>query len=125
MAPLPGRFSVVAQPIASAISEGRAEEAMQKLTSLLESGSADAAVQQLAAKWILTVGLKDGDAKKLRGGHDSLLKEWVDVAEMVAELQDGGATYANAVTSAAGYFGYSERHVQKCIAQWRKAKVSD
>lgn len=125
MAPLPRLFSIAAQPILAAIAEGRAEEAMQKLTALLETGRADAAVQRLAADWILAVGLKPGDAKKLRRGRDKLLEDWLKIAEMVADMQDSGATYAHAVTGAASHFGYSERHVQKCVARWHEAKVSD
>ncbi|MGO1163097.1 hypothetical protein ACTOV4_14250 [Brucella sp. C7-11G] len=120
MAPLPKSFSIPAIPIRSAISEGRVEEAMQKLAQVLESGKADPAIQMLAAEWILTVGIKPGDAKALRNGAAALPSDWYDIAEMVNQLRDDGGTYAHAVAETANRFGYSERHVQKCYALWNQ-----
>jgi hypothetical protein len=122
MAPLSKPFSVVAQPIAAEINEGRAEDAMHALVRELETGMADKAVQALAARWIATLGLRAGDAKALRGGRKEFPKEWLDIAEMVTDLQDGGTTYEKAVAKTAQHFGYKERHIQKCVAMWRAAK---
>ena len=124
MAPLPKSFSIPAIPIRSAISEGRVEEAMQKLAQILESGKADSAIQTLAAEWILTVGIKPGDAKALRNGAAALPTDWYDIAEMVNHLRDDGNTYAHAVAETANRFGYSERHVQKCYTLWNQAGES-
>jgi hypothetical protein len=121
MAPLPKTFSVAAQPIAAAISEGRAEDALHALVRQLKTGGADRAVQALAARWIATLGLRPGDAKALRGGRKELPKEWLDIGEMVAGLQDGGETYEKAVAKTAKHFGYTERHIQKCTAMRRAA----
>lgn len=122
MAPLSKPFSVAAQPIAAAIDEGRAEDAMRALVLQLESGKADKAVQALAASWITTLGLRPGDAKALRSGRKELPKEWLDIAEMVTVLQDGGETYRAAIEKAAKHFGYSERHVEKCVADSNKCR---
>lgn len=116
MAKLPETFSVKAVAIKSAISEGRVEEAMQKLTQILETGKADGAIQKLAANWILSVGLKDGDAKALRGGARTSLSEWCDISDMVLLAQSDGRTYREAVEMAAKHFDYSMRHVEKCVA---------
>lgn len=124
MAPLPKSFSIPAIPIRSAISEGRVEEAMQKLAQVLESGKADPAIQMLAAEWILTVGIKPGDAKALRNGAAALPSDWYDIAQMVNHLRGDGSTYAHAVAETATRFGYSERHVQKCCALWNQADES-
>lgn len=120
MAPLSKPFSVAAQPIAAAINEGRAEDAMHALVLQLESGKADKAVQALAASWIITLGLRPGDAKALRSGRKALPEEWLDIAEMFSRLQDEGATYAKAQQETAKYFGCSERHVQTCVADRNK-----
>ncbi|MBR0695869.1 hypothetical protein [Bradyrhizobium lablabi] len=122
MAPLPKSFSVAAHPIAAAINEGRAEDALHALVRQLETGNADRTVQALAAKWIAALGLRPGDAKALRGGRKKLPKEWLDVAEMVTDLQDRGETYEKAVAKTKQHFGYTERHIQKCVAMWRAAK---
>jgi hypothetical protein len=122
MAPLSKPFSVAAQPIAAAISEGRAEDALHALVRQLETGSADKAVQALAARWIAVLGVRPGDAKALRGGHKELPKEWLDIADMVVGLQDDGQTYEKAVAQTAEHFGYSERHIQNCVGVWRAAK---
>lgn len=124
MAPLPKNFSIPAIPIRSAISEGRVDEAMQKLTAILETGEADSAIQMLAAEWILTVGIKPGDAKALRNGAAALPDEWCDIAEVVTQLRDEGMPYADAVAEAAVRFGYSERHVQRCYALWNQSDES-
>ncbi len=124
MAPLPKSFSIPAIPIRSAISEGRVEEAMQKIAQILESGKADPAIQMLAAEWILTVGIKPGDAKALRNGAAALPSDWYDIAEVVNRLRDDGSTYAHAVAETANSFGYSERHVQKCYALWNQSNES-
>jgi uncharacterized protein HemY len=121
MAPLPKVFSVAANSLETAINDGRAEEALHKLAALLETGNADQAVQRLAAEWILTIGLKPGDAKALRGGRKEFPKEWLDIAQMVADLQDRGETYRAAIENTAEHFGYSPRHVEKCVAKWRVA----
>lgn len=122
MAPLQKPFSVAAQPIAAAISEGRAEDALHGLVRQLETGAADKAVQALAARWIATLGVRPGDAKALRGGRKELPKEWLDVAEMVVGLQDDGQTYEKAVAKTAKHFGYTDRHIQKCVAMRRAAQ---
>ena len=122
MAPFSKPFSAAAQPIAAAINEGRAEDAMHALVLQLESGKADKAVQALAASWIITLGLRPGDAKALRSGRRELPKEWLDIAEMVTNLQDGGETYEMAVAKTKEHFGYTERHIQKCVAMRRAAQ---
>lgn len=122
MAPLSKPFSVAAQPIAAAIGDGRAEDAMHALVRLLKAGNADKVVQALAAKWIETIGLRPGDAKALRGGRKELPKEWLDIAEMVTSLQEDGETYRAAIENTARHFGYSERHIEKCVAMWNGAK---
>ena len=123
MAPFSKPFSVTANTIRTAINDGRAEEAMHKLAATLEAGNADKAAQRLAAEWIMTIGLRPGDAKALRCGRKAFPEEWLEIAEMVAELQDGGATYDAAVRNTADHFGYSERHVQICTAMWKAAKA--
>lgn len=125
MAPLPKAFSVAAQPIASAISEGRSEDAMHKLAAILEGGHADRAVQRIAAEWIVAIGLHPGDAKKLRDGRASLPKEWMDIGEMVERLQDGGESYDSAIRKTVEHFGYKERHTQRCAAMWKAASVQE
>ena len=122
MAPLQKPFSVAAQPIAAALNEGRAEDALHALVRQLETGKADKVVQALAAKWIATLGVRPGDAKALRGGRKELPKEWLDVAEMVGGLQDDGETYERAVAKTKEHFGYTERHIQKCVAMRRAAQ---
>lgn len=124
MAPLPKSFSLKVIPIRSAISEGKAEEAMQKLTALLETGEADSAIQILAAEWILAVGLKPGDAKRLRKGHAKLPDDWHDIAQTVISLQDDGMTYEQATREAAMQFNCSERHAQTCTALWNQPRYS-
>lgn len=114
MAPLPSSFSLKAIPIRSAISEGRAEEAMQKLTQILETGKADAAIQMLAAEWILAIGLKPGDAKALRKGAAALPDDWYDISEMVMQLRDQGMKFADAIAETARHYDYSERYVERC-----------
>jgi hypothetical protein len=120
MAPLSRAFSVAANSLETAINDGRAEEAMHKLAALLEAGNADKAVQRLAAEWIMTLGLRAGDAKALRGGRKAFPEEWLEIAQMVTDLQDGGETYRAAVEKAAKHFGYGERHVEKCVADWNR-----
>ena len=80
MAPLPKTFSISANTIETAINDGRAEEAMHKVAAALEAGNADRAVQRLAAEWMMTVGLKPGDAKALRGARKAFPEEWLDIA---------------------------------------------
>lgn len=122
MAPLPRSFSVVAHEIRAAIAEGRAEEAMQKLIGALLSESDDRAVRDLAAQWIERVGLPGGAAKALRQGRPELKEYWLEISEMVDELQKL-TTYADAVERAAKHFKCSERHVQKCVAEWNRVKA--
>ncbi|MCS3896031.1 hypothetical protein M2171_005164 [Bradyrhizobium japonicum USDA 38] len=122
MVKLSNPFSVAAQSISAAISEGRAEDALHALVRQLEAGDADKVVQALAARWIATLGLRPGDAKALRGGHKELLKEWLDIAEMVIGLQNDGETYERAVAKTKEHFGYTERHIQKCVAMRRAAQ---
>lgn len=121
MAKLPRPLSRDAVTLQSAISEGRAEEAMHKLIAALESGQADKAVQLLAANWIKTIGLKPGDAKALRNGAKELPKEWIDIAEFVQIEQDSGKSYRAAVAAAGNYFGYGRRHVENCVTMYRRA----
>ena len=123
MAPLPKPISFAALPISSALSEGRAEDAMDELIRLLETGNADRVVQKIAADWIRTLGIRAGDAKALRGGRPAVRKEWLDIAEMVRALQDDGKTYGAAVEETMAYFGYKRRHVESCVAMWNKAEA--
>lgn len=120
MAPLPKPFSVAASAIEAAISEGRAEEAMQKLIAALRSDRDNRAIRNLAAEWIERIGLPPGSAKALRNGSPALREDWLDISEMVGDLQSRGMTYALAVVEASGHFGCSERHVQKCVAEWNR-----
>lgn len=121
MAPLPRPFSREAATITSAILEGRAEEAMQKLIAALRAEKDNKAARLLAADWIESLGLKPGDAKKLRNGQPTLPNEWLDVAEMVMRLQDEGLIRAEADRRTAEYFGYSQRHIENCVARWHEA----
>lgn len=107
------------------VSEGRVEEAMQKLSALLEAGTADKAVQALAARWILALGIRPGDAKALRAGKHAQRQEWIHIAEMVIDRQDSGTTYADAVRAVASHFGYSERQVQNCVADYHAARTAE
>jgi hypothetical protein len=122
MAKLPRPSSRQAHSIGSAIAEGRAEDALDQLVSALGTGTADKAVQIEAARWIEAVGLRPGDAKKLRGGRPALPKEWLEIADMVVRLQDEGHIRAEADRRAAEHFGYSRRHVENCVARWHEAK---
>ena len=122
MAKLPKAFSRTASELGSAIAEGRAEEALHKLVHALRQGEDDKAVRHLAADWIERVGLPDGAAKALRKGSPALPEDWLDISEMVAHLQIR-MTHADAVAQAATHFGCSERHVQKCVASWNRAKA--
>lgn len=122
MAPLPKPFSRQAHVIESAISEGRAEEAMYKLADALRSGN-DRATRLLAANWIETIGLRPGDAKALRKGNNKLREDWLDISEMHGKLMGEGMTFKGATDATAEYFGCSDRHVEKCVAEWRA--VSD
>lgn len=124
MAPLPFPFSLQASPIESAIAEGRAEEALHKLVHALRSKEDDRAIRWLAANWIERIGLPGGAAKALRKGHPALLEDWLDISEMVETLQSI-KTYAEAVAETASHFGCGERHVQKCVAEWRRLKSED
>ncbi|ODT69033.1 MAG: hypothetical protein ABS75_18450 [Pelagibacterium sp. SCN 63-23] len=126
MAEIPGGpHSWQRSQIESMIAEGRVEEAMQKLTALLETGDADRGVQAVAARWILALGLRPGDAKALRSGGAKLRDEWMEIAEMVRQRQEDGATYANAVRLTAEHFSYSERHVQSCVADYNAARTAE
>lgn len=120
MAKLPFPLSVKSIEIEHAIAEGRTEEAMQKLIAALLAPSDDRAVRHLAAKWIERVALPGGAGKALRGGRPQLLEDWLDIAEMMRELQET-ETYMDAVAMTAEHFGCSERHVQKCVADFNKA----
>ena len=122
MALLPKPFSQEAFAIEGAISKGRALDAMDKLVASLKSGEAHQSVQALAAKWIVTLGLRPGDAKKLRGGLKVLPKEWGEIPIMVADLQGEGMTYDKAVDQTAKHFDYSMRHIEECVARWREAE---
>jgi predicted Zn-dependent protease len=122
MAPLPKAFSVKANAISMAISEGRTEEAMQKLIDALVAPQDDRAVRNLAAEWIAKIGLPGGAAKKLRGGHPELLEDWLLISEMVQDLKSR-MTYAAATAEAAAHFKCSERHVQKCVAEWNRVNA--
>ncbi len=39
---------------------------------------------------------------------------------VTVSFQDGGETYRAAIERTAKHFGYSERHVEKCVADWNK-----
>ncbi len=126
MAKLPGGpHSWRATEIKGMIAEGRVEEALQKLAALLKTGTADKAVQALAARWILALGIRPGDAKALRDGKPAHRQEWISIAEMVLGLQDGGASYAAAVHDVSNHFGYSERHVEQCVADYNAARATE
>lgn len=120
MAPLPKPFSREASIIEAAIAEGRAEEALQKLIGALRQDPDNKAVRNLAADWIERIGLPPGSAKALRRGKAALLEDWLDISEMVGKLQSGGKTYSDAVIETAAHFGCSDRHVQKCVAEWNQ-----
>lgn len=124
MAPLPKAFSIKANAINIAIAEGRAEEAMHKLIAALRSNQDDPGVRNLAADWIERIGLPGGAGKALRKGHPAILEDWLDISEMVETLQFT-TTYAEAVAKTAKHFGCSQRHVQKCVAEWRRLKSED
>lgn len=124
MAQIPGGFSIAASALRAAIAEGRAEEAMHKLVMALRSGPDDPALRRLAADWIERIGLPGGAGKALRKGHPALLEDWIDISEMVETLQSI-KTYAEAVAETAKHFGCGERHVQKCVAEWRRVKSED
>jgi AraC-like DNA-binding protein len=121
MVPFPFPISRAAWAIESAISEGRAEEAMQKLIHALRTGDDDRAMRRVAADWIERIGLPPGAAKSLRKGGKSLLEDWLQISEMATNLQGEGKTYAAAVAETAAHFGCSDRHVQKCVAEWNEA----
>lgn len=124
MAPLPRPYSAAADAIEFAIRDGRAEDAMDQLVSALETGAADTAVQIVAAKWIATVGIKPGDPKALRGGEKASPKEWLAISEMVESLMDDKKLNLSAAAiEAAAHFGYSVRHVEECVAQYRSAQL--
>ncbi|RUW69279.1 MULTISPECIES: hypothetical protein [unclassified Mesorhizobium] len=120
MAPLPRPFSRSASLIESAISEGRAEEAMHKLVHALRGDGDSKAIRFLAADWIERIGLPGGAAKTLRKGNKALLEDWLDISEMVGKIQAEGKTRDQAIQDTAGYFGCSDRHVEKCVAEWNK-----
>jgi hypothetical protein len=121
MVPLPRPISRTATIIGGAITEGRAEEAMHKLMHALRTGGDDKALRLLAADWIERVGLPPGAAKALRRGHPQMREDWLDISEMVGHMQSAGSTYAAAVADTAKHFNCSERHVQNCVADWRRA----
>ena len=121
MAPLPRPFSRQAHVIKSAISEGRAEEAMHKLVHALRAEADSKAIRFLAADWIERVGLRPGDAKALRKGNKALREDWSDISDMHGKLMDKGMMYKAAAESTAIHFGCSVRHVEKCVAEWRAA----
>lgn len=124
MAPLPKPISRVSIAIEAAISEGRAEEAMHKLIGALRDAKDDRAVRNLAADWIELIALPAGAAKSLRKGRPALLEDWLDISEMVSGLQTT-QTYAAAVSKTAVHFNCSERHVQKCVAEWNRLRTQD
>jgi len=121
MVPFPFPFSRAAWAIEAAISEGRAEEALQKLIHALRNGEDDKAMRRVAADWIERIGLPPGAAKSLRKGKKALREDWLDISEMVGSLQGQGNTYAAAVEQVAAHFGCSDRHVQRCVAEWNEA----
>lgn len=121
MAKLNRPFSLAAFEIEAAISEGRTEEAMQKLIGALQDANDNRAVRHLAARWIENMGLPAGSAKALRNGKNALPMDWLNISEMVSNLQSEGITYEVAILKAAEHFGYSDRHVQKCVAVRRAA----
>lgn len=124
MAKLPFPLSLKSIEIERAIAEGRAEEAMHKLIAALQAPGDDRAVRLLAAKWIERVGLPGGAGKALRDGRPQLLEDWLDIAEMMRELQES-QTYLDAVAMTAAHFGCSDRHVQKCVAAFNSARDDD
>ncbi|PWE52403.1 hypothetical protein DEM27_31140 [Metarhizobium album] len=121
MAPLPKPMSRAAFVIEAAIAEGRTAEALQKLVHALRQDQDDKAVRRLAADWIERIGLPPGAPKALRQGAPALREEWLEIADMVAGLQAQSKTYTEAVQETAAHFGYSERHVQACVADWKSA----
>jgi hypothetical protein len=125
MAPLARAYSRAASIIESAISEGRAEEAMYKLVHALRADHDSKAIRRLAADWIERVGLPGGAAKALRRGNKAMLEDWIDISESVQNLQRIRKTYDEAVRETASHFGCSDRHVQKCVAEWNKVARTD
>ena len=125
MAPLPRSFSIQANRIENAISDGRAGDVIHELVDILRKGKADKATQRIAANWIEAIALRPGDATALRGGRDAFPREWLDLSEMVARLQAEGKTYAAAVDETARHFGYSERHIQRCVALRNEATAQE
>lgn len=125
MKKLPRPFSIQANRIETAISDGRAEDVLYELVDILRKGKADKATQVIAANWIEVIALRPGDAKALRGGRDAFPKEWLAISEMVVLLQAEGKTYAAAVGETARHFGYSERHVQKCVRLRNEATAQE
>lgn len=111
--------------IEAAMSEGRCEEALQKLIHALRQDTDSKAVRHLAAAWIERIGLPPGAAKALRRGAPALREDWLDIASMVEAVQGQGKLYAEAVTETAAHFGCSERHVQSCVADLRRASRRD
>ncbi|WP_455918832.1 hypothetical protein [Ensifer canadensis] len=92
---------------------------MHKLVHALRSTN-DKAVRDLAADWIERIGLPPGSAKALRQGKPTLLEDWLEISEMVGQLQTQGKTYAGAVDDTAAHFGCGVRHVQKCVKEWNE-----
>jgi predicted Zn-dependent protease len=122
MAPLPKPFSRAAFAIESAIAEGRAEEALHKLVHALRADGDSKSIRFLAAAWIENIGLPPGAAKALRKGNKALPEDWLNISEMVGKLQEAGKTRDAAIMETAAYFGCSDRHVEKCVADWNKVE---
>ena len=123
MAPLPFPYSQAANAIENAIWEGRAEEALHKIVHALRQKPDDRAVRHAAANWIERIGLPPGAQKRLRNGNPELPEDWLDISQMFDEKQGAGRTYAAAVAETAAHFGCSVRHVQNCVAEWRRASA--
>ncbi|MBO6719415.1 MAG: hypothetical protein JJ913_15770 [Rhizobiaceae bacterium] len=96
---------------------------MHKLIAALRTGRDDKAMRLLAADWIETIGLRPGDAKALRKGNRALREDWLDISDMHGKLMSDGMTFKGATDATAEYFGCSDRHVEKCVAERRA--VSD
>lgn len=109
MAKLPPSFSIQANPIRSAISEGRTEDAKRLAAELLRKGTADKVVQGLAAELLRP-------PKRQRGRRKSLPRFWFEIGEVFHDLRRDGLSYEDSIEAAAEQFGFSERHVQRAVA---------
>jgi hypothetical protein len=115
MVPLPRGFSLQANPIRSALSEGRTEDAKRLTAEILRTGKADHVVQGIAADLLRP-------PKRAPGRQKSLPRFWFEIGEVFHDLRRDGLSFEEATEAAAEQFGFSERHIRNAVSFYDKTQ---